>query len=400
MLLAAPHRLAFFAGASMLAVSACWWLATLAAGYVVDAPVVRAIAPGNAHALLMGCSFMPMFFAGFVCTAAPRWLSLPAVEARSLLAIVAGWLMGWTAFVVGAHLSAIVAAAGLAIVAWSWSVFCLRFLRMLGASRAADRSHLIVIATACAIGAATLWLATIATASTPDAMHRLVPPMLWWFLAPVFGAAVHRMVPFFGTVGETLDQRHPNWLLHAWLLVFAVQPPLAWAYAHVPAFTLVATLFDALVAVFLLGLSARWWNRHRPGTPLLRMLFAGFAWLGIAFVLQAAHAASLWAESPAPDLQRASVHALSMGFFGSTMLAMVSRITCGQSGRLLSAERPVWLLFLVLQAATALRIGSVFVPAWPSVLLAAAFAWAFVACAWSLRYIGWYGRPRPDGRPG
>jgi uncharacterized protein involved in response to NO len=117
-------------------------------------------------------------------------------------------------------------------------------------------------------------------------------------------------------------------------------------------------------------------------------------------VLQAASAAALWAGSPGFDLQRASVHALSMGFFGSTMLAMVSRISCGQSGRLLSAERSVWVLFLVLQAATALRIGSVFVPAYPAVLFAAAFAWAVVACAWSLRYIGWYGRPRPDGRPG
>ncbi len=391
----------------MLSVSALWWLATLASGYVIDAPVAWTIAPGNAHALLMGCSFMPMFFAGFVCTAAPRWLSLPAVEARSLLGIVAGWLAGWAAFVFGVHFSAIVAAAGLAAVAWSWSVFCLHLLRMLGASRVADRAHLVVIATACAVGAAALWLAATATAAatatdldSTTAVHRIVPPILWWFLAPVFGAAVHRMVPFFGTVGASFDLRHPNWLLQAWLLVFAVQPPLAWALAHARAATVAATLIDTAAAIFLLWLCARWWSRHRPVTRLLQMLFAGFAWLGIAVALQAAGAAALWTGAPGFDLQRASVHALSMGFFGSTMVAMVSRVTCGQSGRLLSAERPVWLLFLVLQAATALRIGSVFVPAYPAVLLAAAFAWALAACAWSLRYIGWYGRPRADGRPG
>lgn len=385
----------------MLSASALWWLATLAADSLVDARIAWTIAPGSAHALLMSCSFLPMFFAGFVCTAAPRWLSLPAVEARSLQGIVAGWLAGWTTFVFGAHLSAIVAAAGLAIVAWSWSVFCLRLLRMLGAGRAADRAHLGVIATACCVGAATLWLAATATGlASSAAVHRIVPPILWWFLAPVFGAAVHRMVPFFGTVGTSLDQRHPNWLLQAWLLVFAVQPPLAWAFAHADVSTVAATLIDASAAVFLLWLSARWWSRHRPGTRLLKMLFSGFVWLGAALVLQAASAAALWAGSPGFDLQRASVHALSMGFFGSTMLAMVSRITCGQAGRLLSAERPVWLLFLVLQAATVLRIGSEFVPAYPAVLLAAAFAWALAACVWSLRYIGWYGRPRADGRPG
>jgi uncharacterized protein involved in response to NO len=86
------------------------------------------------------------------------------------------------------------------------------------------------------------------------------------------------------------------------------------------------------------------------------------------------------------------------------MLAMVTRVSCGHSGRALVADRIAWSLFLLLQAATLLRIGAT-VPGLPSawlpwILLASACTWAATMGAWGVRLARWYGRLRPDGRPG
>lgn len=97
----------------------------------------------------------------------------------------------------------------------------------------------------------------------------------------------------------------------------------------------------------------------------------------------------------------AAPHAFTMGFLGSTMLAMSTRVATGQAGRSVAADGPAWALFLVLQAAVLLRIGAALRPAVePGLLVAAALAWSGAVGGWALRYGAWFGRPRVDGRPG
>jgi uncharacterized protein involved in response to NO len=74
-LLAAPHRLGFFAAALVLAASALWWLAVLTLRLVPAAALPWAISPALAHSTLMAFGFMPLFFSGFLFTAGPKWLA-------------------------------------------------------------------------------------------------------------------------------------------------------------------------------------------------------------------------------------------------------------------------------------------------------------------------------------
>ena len=89
-----------------------------------------------------------------------------------------------------------------------------------------------------------------------------------------------------------------------------------------------------------------------------------------------------------------------MGFLGSVMIAMVTRVSCGHSGRPLVADKLVWALFWLLQITVGLRLIAAVqgVPAWLTGLVA--LLWAVVVTAWALRYANWYGRPRIDGKPG
>jgi uncharacterized protein involved in response to NO len=89
-----------------------------------------------------------------------------------------------------------------------------------------------------------------------------------------------------------------------------------------------------------------------------------------------------------------------MGCLGSLMLAMVTRVSCGHSGRTLVADNLVWALFWSLQLATVLRIAGAAQVAPPALMWLAALLWAAVVTVWGLRMTGWYGRPRSDGRPG
>ena len=101
-LLDAPHRLAFFAGALVLAAASLWWLGVVLARSAGLA-LPWQVPPGTAHALLMGYGFMPLFFAGFLFTAGPKWLMQPPVAAAALRAPLVASLAGWALFRLMSH---------------------------------------------------------------------------------------------------------------------------------------------------------------------------------------------------------------------------------------------------------------------------------------------------------
>jgi uncharacterized protein involved in response to NO len=134
---------------------------------------------------------------------------------------------------------------------------------------------------------------------------------------------------------------------------------------------------------------------------LLAMLHGGFLWLGIALALAALSHALMALTEGEMSLGLAPLHALTMGYLGATMFAMITRVSAGHSGRPLAADDLAFGLYGVLQAAVLLRvIGAIATLAGTALLLLAAGLWALAAAGWALRYGSWFGRPRIDGRPG
>jgi uncharacterized protein involved in response to NO len=408
-LFAAPHRLAFGAGALMLAASALWWLVAMVAR-AAGVPGTWALPPVSAHGLLMGFGFMPLFFAGFLFTAGPKWLDVPGPSARALLGPVLAQLAGWGVFVLGVRardpeLGAVLAALGLAAAAFGWSVLAARFAGLLRASRVADQVHARCIAAAGVVGALLLWAASLAVAVGALAWLRPIALAgLWGFAGVVYVTVAHRMVPFFTAAAlPQLDAWRPNWLLAVFVgamdfeALAAVAQALWWPWP-VAAHALQAAV-EAAVAVLLLAQAVRWGLVQSLKLRLLAMLHLGFLWLGVAFAL-AALSNALVALGGQP-LGRAPLHAFTMGFLGSTLLAMATRVSCGHGGRTLAADDLAWALFIVLQGAVLARLAAELLPvgtAWWTV--AAALLWALAVGGWALRYGRWYGRPRIDGRPG
>lgn len=405
-LLAAPHRLGFFAGAVLLAASALWWGSLLLAGALGWSPTWTVAAPA-AHALLMTLGFMPLFIVGFMFTAGPRWLSLPEVAARSLLAPVGLMVGGWVLVLAGFHTQGLLGAAGLTLVAGAWSALCLRFARMVHVSRTPDRTHAALVALSCSVGAACLWVAALAMALDQVLWLRSATQVaLWCFVATTFAVVSHRMLPFFTAAAmPLLDAWQPLWLLGFFVGVLWVQAPLAvaelWLWPLPEWLRWAQVALELPAAALLLWLAVRWGLIQSMKIRLLAMLHAGFVWLGVAFGLAALSHALQAVSDHTLSLGLAPTHALTMGYLGGTLLAMATRVASGHSGRPLAADNPVWVLYWVLHVAALARVLAALWPAGATPLtLLAALAWATVCVGWAVRYGNWFGRIRADGKPG
>ncbi|MCE4537858.1 NnrS family protein [Pelomonas sp. P7] len=398
-LLDAPHRLGFALGAAAMALLALWWLAVQAAVALGGASgLAWALPAALAHGLLFTFGFMPAFMAGFLFTAGPRWLERPAVQARSLLGPLQQWAAGVALLLAGAHTHPWPAALGLAALAAAWLRLMLGFAAMLGASRVADRLHARCILAAGSLGVAALLLACAAL--LVGDMHWLdvaVRVGLWGFVAPVFAAASHRMIPFFAAAGlARLEAWQPNAMLLPMLGGLALGG-LADVGALPPGLAAPPLALASAVLLFV-ALRRAWLHRTAgPSQRLSSMLQGGFAWLGLALGLQAASLARQ--AGGEAGFGAAPLHVLTLGWMGSTLLATATRVAAGHGGRPLAVDGAGWALYRLLQLAVLLRLAAGLGLAHAGLVLAAA-AWAVVATGWAGRLLGWLGRPRADGRAG
>lgn len=405
-LMAAPHRLGFFAGGTMLALSAAWWALALVARHAGVA-VPWAVSPTTAHALLMAFGFMPFFFIGFLFTAGPRWLGLPAVPAAGVALPVGVMAAGWLLALLGFHASAALAAVGLAGVAMGLALATGRFALMVADSPVADRDHPVLVSLGCGLTALALWVAAVAVALHHDAAAlAAVQAALWGGLAVVFVVVAHRMIPFFTAAAlPSLDVWRPRALLLLLVAGVALQAPFAvaqaWGGTLAPDLAGLRAAFELPFGALLLWLALRWGLVQSLKIRLLAMLHMGFFWLGVAFTLGGVSDVLLAISGGQLSLGLAPLHALTMGYLGSTLFAMATRVASGHSGRTLAADDWAWAFFWAAQVAVAARVGAALIaPAAATLTLLAAQFWLAACAGWALRYGRWFLTPRADGNPG
>ena len=405
-LLAAPHRLAFFSGAIMMATIALWWTTILLAR-TNNMQVVWMMTPSTAHALLMSLGFMPLFFVGFLFTAGPKWLDVPEIPTRALLPLVVLTLLGWVVCLIGLHTFEELGATGLFLVAAAWTGFTWKFGALWWISRATDKVHVNVLLAACGFGVVALWGITLGSFLREDGVVRfLTQTALWIFVAPVFAAVSHRMIPFFSTSAlPVLDAWRPMWLLHCLVAILAFEGVMSgvevWLWPVPTSIRWLQVALEVPAAALMLWLAVRWGLIQSLKIRLLAMLHGGFLWLGITLALQAVSHSLMALSQNQQSLGLAPTHAMTMGYLGATLLAMGTRVASGHSGRPLAADNTAWALYWVLQTAIALRVLAAMWPTsgnWP--LVVAAAVWSLAVSGWAMRYGSWFGRPRLDGRPG
>lgn len=404
-LLEAPHRLAFALAMLVLIGSAIWWGLVQWDRFTGHLGLRYAVSPTLTHGAVMSLGFIPLFFAGFLFTAGPKWLAVEAPSARQLLPALSLQFAGWWLWLVGAHGHLTVATAGLALALVGMTLMYVRFWGLLRRSPVPDRLHAKVVALAGAVGLLSLTGLLLALlAGRLDLGSALVRSGLWGFVVVTYVVVAHRMIPFFtSSAVPMVEVWRPFWVLWALLTMVTMEWLAVWAeWAGWPAgreWMLARGLLELAAGSVILWLAFAWGLVQSLRIRLLAMLHLGFVWLGLSFVL-AGLSQLLGLRTGIPLLGLGALHALTMGFLGSLMLAMVTRVSCGHSGRTLVADNLVWALFWSLQLAVVLRIVAVLLPDPTAVTALSALLWALVSLLWGARLLGWYGRPRADGRPG
>ena len=408
-LLLAPHRLGFFLAMVVLIAASLWWAAVQFDRMTGALGLPYVLSPSLVHGTVMAFGFMPLFFSGFLFTAGPKWLDVAPLPVARLQVPMLLQAVGWLLWLLAAHVSAVLSLVALLLAGAGLVWMTGLFWRLVRHSTAPDQLHARAVGVACGVGCLSLagLGISLALSATNVALAFLLTG-IWGFLLVVFVSVAHRMIPFFTASAVPVMQAwRPFWLLWFMLGVAAFEVLAVWlelAGFGTTAMTRLWPLFRGLLELaaggFLVWLSLAWGFVKSLKNRLLAMLHIGFSWLGLAMLLGGAAQLQSWLQS-APVLGLAQLHALTMGCLASLLLAMVTRVSCGHSGRALVANQLVWSLFWLLQVAVLLRLVGASQNAWAgALLLGAAVLWFGVMAAWGVKLANWYGRLRTDGKPG
>jgi len=396
LLAAAPHRLLFFIGAANVLLAMLWWTLWLAGARWAPGSMPQPQIPaGWMHAIVMQFQVLPPFMFGFLLTVFPRWMNLPALTRWHYLPVGLGLFGGQLLTLVGLCGFPQLVFIGLLQSTAGWLAGLVFLAHLLWQEKSSVTWHAVSCVAALTLGLAGLCL-VFAYLFTGDArlMFAAIKFGSFGLLLPIYFTVAHRMFPFFASnvvVGyrpwRPLSVLAAFWALDLLHLALELIHGYAWLW---------------LADLPMLLLTGTWLWRNWPRGPapaLLRVLFLGFAWLPVAMALYALQSA-WYAVDGEFMLGRAPAHALFIGFFGSLLVAMVTRVTQGHAGRPLQLGRVAGVAFVLMQIVAIVRIVAEFSAdplRWQAL---AAVGWLVAFAPWVIRS-GWiYLTPRVDGKPG
>lgn len=331
----------FFLGAGVTAPLALLvWLGVIAHGLVP--PTAFAAAAWHGHEMLFG--FAMAAVAGFLLTAVPNWTGRLPLTGWPLAALAGLWLAGRLAVAFGDRLGA-AAAAALDLA------FPLVLLAVIAREVATGRNwrNLPVCAALAALLLANVLMHLEPLAIAPSGVlgERLGIATLALLVALIGG----RIVPSFTT--NWLRRRAapalpaPFGLVDKLALALTVAALLAWV-AMPEAWPVGALLVGAGAAQ---GWRLTRWQGHRTrAEPLLWVLHLGYGWLALGLVLVGVDALA--------GRYGAHLHALTVGCFGTMILAVMTRATLGHTGRALTAGRATTAIYVLVTVAAVLRLAA------------------------------------------
>lgn len=395
LLTSTPNRLMFFIGASNLLLAMAWWAAWLVAArwpaFAMPQPTPYA---GWLHAFVMQYQMLPSFFFGFLLTVFPKWTGQPMIARWRYLPVGLGLFGGQITTLTGAlgwpHLILV----GLVLTLAGWLAGIAALAPLLWREKSTTwHARSCLAALLVGLAGLLMWSAFVLGAS-PQWMLASIKTGSFGLLLPVYVTVAHRMFPFFaGNVVPGYQPWRPLWLLGLmWPLVLLhialeLMPAYRWLWlADLPLLALTATM------------CWRWWPRgHHPA--ILTALFVGLTWLPVTFALYGTQSLGYLATGVL-WLGLAPAHALFIGFFGSVLVAMVTRVTQGHSGRPLVLTATAWLAFLAIQVVAVMRLVAELAPDRAAWQAAAALGWLIAFTPWVARIGRIYLTPRADGQPG
>lgn len=336
----------------------------------------------HAHELLFG--FLPAIIAGFLLTAVPNWTGRSAISGWPLAVLVLVWLAGRLAIAASTHLDPGTTAA-LSIA------FPLALAAVIGREiiAAQNRRNLKIIIVLLGIAAAdALFHYEIWQFGRTKFAHTLAVALIILLLMIIAG----RIVPSFTTnwlknhrPGGALPTLFSRFDMAAMILSGAAL--LGWV--ALPLIEETAPQARTIIGVALLAAAlaniirqARWTPQRTFAEPLLAILHVAYLFVGIGFLLSGL--AVLWDDY---DFATAGLHAWTSGAIATMILAVMTRVSRGHTGRPLTAPASTVVLYAAVLIAAVARICAGLHPELSMILLpTAGLTWIVAFAGFAVLY--------------
>ena len=338
----------------------------------------------HAHEMLFG--FILAAVAGFLLTAVPSWTGQRGYAGVPLLGLAVLWIAGRLVTSLPLGLPAgVVALIDLAFI----PALVLTLLPAL--IRSGNLRNTVFIGMLAALFAANLNF-HLAGASSVD------PLMLGINLILLMVAMVGgRILPAFTSSGlkqQGIDvriRRYPPLDIATLMAAFAILIIDIFFQG-----TTIAAVAALLTAALLALRMARWQGHRTLRQPIIWVLHIAYAWLPIGLALKA-----VWLFG-APIPETSWLHALTTGAFSTMILAVMSRVALGHTGRELVAPGLIVVAYYLITIAALLRVFGpiLYAQGWRLWMITSGLIWSLAFILFVVVYVPILCSRRADGRAG
>ncbi|WP_250656184.1 NnrS family protein [Alkalimarinus coralli] len=383
-------RLAFrplFLGGTLFSIIAlCWW------AYFWVAPFDWQPYGGpvwwHGHEMLFG--FGAAIVVGFLLTAVQSWTGVPGLKGNKLAVLALAWLLGRLFIAFGGSLPGwLVAVVDLSFLLLSAMAMAYPVLKV---KQWRNLMFVPILLVLMILNGVSHW--GVLTDNALTALHSLHGAIL--LIALVVSIIGGRVIPFF-TANASSYTRLPN---IGWLDGLSIGSIIALVVIGFVGFSVVPqpllAVLSLLAAVSNGWRFMRWGIAHTLSTPLLWSLHFSYLFVPVGMI-----ALFLYSMGWLGNISIA-LHCLTVGAMGGMILAMISRVTLGHTGRKLQPPKLMTLGYILILTAAVVRVLLPWLvpPLANWGIVAAAVLWV---AAYSI-YLRYYGpmlvTTRADGRPG
>lgn len=342
----------------------------------------------HGHEMLFG--FGAAIVVGFLLTAVQTWTGVTGLRGKPLAALALTWLLGRLLLAFGSGLPGWLVATGdiayllFAAIAMAYPV--------IKAKQWSNLMFVPILMTLALLNAASHWGAITGQPQLAiQSLHGTI--MLFILIIAVLGG---RVIPSFTANATGCKKAQPiKWLETVNIISIILSLVIAFiGYANIPSSLLF--IVSSIAALANGWRFLRWGFQYSWSEPLLWSLHLAYAFVPLGFVLLALHSVGLMENTSA------ALHSFTVGAIGGLILAMISRVTLGHTGRPLKPHSLVAVAYTFIFLAAIIRV---VVSAWLPDLAhwgigIAGGLWIFAYTIYIYFYAPMLLTTRADGRPG
>lgn len=334
----------------------------------------------HAHEMIYG--FAICIIAGFLLTAVANWTGRPPVKHGHLLALCGVWIAG-----------RVVMNIDLSLPIWLVQTISLAFIPFLALSlsvslfKSHNKRNYIFLGVLSILWGTQICLLIFG-------IHTAIYVALMMIIV-VISLIGGRVIPLFTT--SALKKRGVN-VSHTPQMRLDIAALCSLFATSILLITAPNGMALCLVACLSAGIHLirmrRYHSLRTLSDPMLWILQAGYIWLVIGLVLIGMSALGSVSLSSA-------LHALTVGAIGSMTIGMMVRVTLGHTGREITANTSIFIIFVLMQILAIMRVfGTLFLPEYSTFwIVGSAGLWSLCYALYLVIYAPMLMRSRPDGKP-